>query len=90
MSNPTNRIARPGFAGLMRATVLSLLPLVVIGAAAAQTPYGPIVEGRQFQPTQQQLENRKNLGWDRWNDNSRSDVDRLYGDIMRAATPPRR
>jgi hypothetical protein len=60
--------------------VLLLSSMLFIGAAAAQTPYGPTVNGRQLQPTQQQLESK----WNRWNDRDQPEVDRLYNVIMRA------
>jgi hypothetical protein len=36
-------------------TCLLLLSALFIGVAAAQTPTWPIVNGRQLQPTQQQV-----------------------------------
>jgi hypothetical protein len=86
--NSAQRPAR-GRVRLLGAGALSLMSVLFIGLAMAQEPYGPIADGRQLQPTQQQLETRRDPGWDRWNRQSQSDVDRLYGDIMRAATPPR-
>jgi hypothetical protein len=47
----------------IRICALLLSSMLFIGAAAAQTPCGPTVKGRQLQPTQQQLEST----WNRWN-----------------------
>jgi hypothetical protein len=68
-----------------------LLVGVTSGVAAAQTPHGPIVNGRQLQPTQAQLESTKDqnvVEWNRWNGRVQPDVDRLYDEIMRATTQP--
>jgi hypothetical protein len=74
----------------IKACAILLSSTLFIAVAAAQTPYRPVVNGRQLQPTQQQLEsvNDKNLvEWDRWNSRVAPEVDRLYGEIMRAAKP---
>jgi hypothetical protein len=60
---------------------LFLSSMLFVNAAAAQTPYGPAVDGHQLQPTQQQLESR----WTRWNQRVEPEVKHLYDEIMRAA-----
>lgn len=73
-----------------KASALSLSSMLFIGAAAAQTPHGPIVDGRQLQPTQQQLESTEDknaVEWNRWNSRVGPEIDGLYDEIMRAATP---
>ena len=64
---------------LIKTSVLSLF----VGAAAVQTRSWPIVDGRQPQPTQQQVDSRVD---DRARQRSRgvqSEIDRLYDEIMR-------
>jgi hypothetical protein len=88
------RAAVTGTGGLAMAgakgCALSASLILLIRAAAAQMPSGPIVNGRQPQPTVQQLESAKDkyvVEWERWNSRVQPDVDRLYNEIMRAATP---
>ena len=67
---------------LIKTSVLSLSLGLFIGAAAAQARSWPIVEGRQLQPTQQQVDSRVD---DRARQRSRgvqSEIDRLYDEIM--------
>lgn len=74
----------------LKASALSLSSMLFICAAGAQTPHGPIVNGLQLQPTQQQLESTQDknaVEWNRWNDRVGPEVDRLYDEITRAATP---
>lgn len=62
---------------------LSLSLALFIGAAAAQAPYWPIVNGRHLQPTQQQVDSTID---DRARQRSRgvqSEIDHLYDEIMR-------
>ena len=67
-----------------------LLPLsfaLLIGSAAAQTRPSPIVNGGQPPPTEQQVDSRE-AGRARERDvRIPPDIDRLYDEIMRAATP---
>jgi hypothetical protein len=73
---------RRSAAGLIiRICALLLSAMLFIGAAAAQTPYGPIVN-RQLQPRQQQLE----IKWNLWNNRAQREVDPLYNEILRAAS----
>ncbi len=69
----------------------SLLALSVAflfaGAAAAQSPPGPIVGGRQLQPTQQELDSREGPAARQWDRRVQSEIDRLYNEIMRASAP---
>jgi len=70
---------------LIKTSVLSLSLALFIGAAAAQARSWPIVEGRQLQPTQQQVDSRVD---DRVRQRSRgvqSEIDRLYDEIMRGS-----
>jgi hypothetical protein len=60
-----------------KAGVILLSSTLFIGAAAAQTPHGPIVDGDQLQPTQEQFKstNDKNVvEWDRWNSRVQPDI----------------
>jgi hypothetical protein len=61
-----------------------LLTGITSDVAAAQTPHWPIVNGRQLQPTQAQLESTHDVQWNRWNSRVQPEVDRLYDEIMRA------
>ena len=66
---------------LIKTSALSLA--LLIGVAAAQSPSWPIVQGRQLQPTQQQIDSRLD---DRARQRTRgvqSEIDRLYDEIMR-------
>ena len=70
---------------LIKTSVLSLSLALFIGVAAAQARSWPIVEGRQLQPTQQQVDSRVD---DRARQRSRSvqsEIDRLYDEIMRGS-----
>jgi hypothetical protein len=75
----------------LKASALFLSLTLFVGVAAAQPPSWPIVDGRQLQPTQQQLEStsdRNATEWTRWNNRVQPDVDRLYDEIMHATTQP--
>ena len=74
-------------AEIIKAFLLSLSLALFIGVAAAQTPSGPIVNGRQLQPTQQQVDSRKDDRALQWNRDVQSEIDRLYDEIMRASAP---
>jgi hypothetical protein len=75
---------------IIKACLLSLSFALLIGSAAAQTRPRPIVNGRQPQPTEQQLENREGHRVRERDVRVQSDIDRLYDEITRAATPQRR
>ena len=87
-------ICRSAVKPRFRACAILLSSTLFIGAAAAQTPYGPVVNGRQLQPTQEQLErtNDKNVvvpnswetHWMRWNNRVAPEMHRLDEEIMRA------
>jgi hypothetical protein len=82
-------LRRSAVALSIKTCAIWLSSTLFIGVAAAQVPHGPIVNDRQLQPMQEQLEstNDKNLvEWDRWNDRVAPEVDRLYGETMRATT----
>jgi hypothetical protein len=52
------------------ACAISLASMIFTAVGVAQTPQGPIVGGRQLQPTQQQLQGTKDQNTvksDRWN-----------------------
>ena len=67
--------------------LLSLSLMLFIGVAAAQTPSGPIVDGRRPQPTQQQVDSREDNRARQWNRGVQSEIDRLYDEVMRASAP---
>lgn len=72
---------------IVRTPLLALSLLLIAGAAAAQSP---IAGGRRHQPTRQEVESR-GVSMDReWNRSARTGTDRLYDEIMRAATPSAR
>jgi hypothetical protein len=75
---------------IIKTCLLSLSLALFIGSAAAQSRQGPIVNGRQPQPTEQQVESREDFRPRDRDVRVRSDIDRLYDAIMRAATPQRR
>jgi hypothetical protein len=54
-----------------------------IGAAAAQTASGPVIDGPRPQPTRPQIDRRED-------DAVQREVDRLYDTVMRAAAPQTR
>jgi hypothetical protein len=61
----------------------------ITGVAVVQTPRNwPIDNGRQFQPTQGQLESTHDAQWNRWNGRVAPELDRLNDEIMRATTQP--
>jgi hypothetical protein len=71
----------------IKACAILLSSMLFITVAAAQTPYGTIVNG-QLQPRQAQLEStddKNAVEWDRWNSRVAPEVDHLYSEIMRAA-----
>jgi hypothetical protein len=68
---------------LIKASVFSLSLALVIGVAAAQTQSWPIVNGRQLQPTQQQVDSRVDDRARQWSRGVQSEIDRLYREIMR-------
>jgi hypothetical protein len=59
---------------------------LVVGVAAAQTLPGPIVNGRHLQPTEQQVESREDDRAREWNARVQSEIDRLYRELIPAAT----
>jgi hypothetical protein len=75
---------------IIKTCLLSLSFALFIGSAAAQTRHAPIANGRQPQPTERQVESREGYRPLDWDVPVRSDIDRLYDEIMRAATPQRR
>jgi hypothetical protein len=67
---------------MLHSTCALLLSLTLfIGTAAAHTLYDPTANGRQPQPTQQQIDSSWTWSKHRFG----PEVDRLYGEIMRAA-----
>ena len=67
--------------------LLSLSLALFIGVAAAQTPPGPIVDGRRPQPTQQQVDSKEDHSARQWDRGVQSEIDRLYDEVMRASVP---
>ena len=72
---------------IIKAYLLSLSLALLIGVAAAQTPSGPIVDGRQLQPTQQQVDSKQDDRARQRNRDVQSQIDRLYDEILRASAP---
>ena len=72
---------------IIKAYLLSLSLVLFIGVAAAQPPSWPIVDGRQLQPTQQQVDKKVDNRARQWKRDVQSQIDRLYDEIMRASTP---
>ena len=72
---------------IIKAYLLSLSLALFIGVAAAQTPSGPIVDGRQLQPTQQQVDSKQDNRARQRNRDVQSQIDRLYDEILRASAP---
>ena len=68
---------------LIKTSVLSLSLAFSIGVAAAQAPTWPIVQGRHLQPTQQQIDSTLDHRASQWSRGVQSEIDRLYGEIMR-------
>jgi hypothetical protein len=71
----------------INALLLSLPFALGIGVAAAQTSSWPIVDGRQRQPTQQQIDRRESIDARQPGRDVQSDIDSLYDEIMRASAP---
>ena len=67
---------------LIKTSVLSLSLALFIGAAAAQARSWPIVEGRQLQPTQQQVDSRVDDRARQRSQGVQTEIDRLYDEIM--------
>jgi hypothetical protein len=72
---------------IIKAYLLSLSLVLVIGVAAAQTASGPIVDGRRPQPTQQQVDSRVDDRARQSNRGVQSEIDRLYDELLRASAP---
>ena len=70
---------------ILRTCLLLLSLALTFDIAAAQTPSGPIVNGRHLQPTQQQVDNREDYGVRQRDRAVQSEIDHLYDEIMRAA-----
>lgn len=68
-------------------TCLLLLSALFIGVAAAQTPTWPIVNGRQLQPTQQQIDSRLDDRVRAWDRHFQPKIDRLYEELTREPPP---
>jgi hypothetical protein len=75
------------FAMIIERCLLSLSLALFIGVAAAQTPPGPIVDGRRPQPTQQQVDSKEDDSARQWHRGVQSEIDRLYDEVMRASAP---
>jgi hypothetical protein len=74
------------FAMIIKTSAFSLSAALFAGVAAAQTLSGPTVNRRHLQPTEQQVESRQGDRAREWNARVQSEIDRLYGEIMHAAT----
>jgi len=75
---------------ILRACALLLSAALLAGVAAAQTRSGPAVNGRQLQPTEQQVESREDDRARERNARVQSEIDRLYGEIVHAAARAQR
>jgi len=75
---------------IIHTSVLSLLSVLCIGTAAAQTPSWPIVNGRQLQPTQQQIDGKRNDRGRRWDRDVQPKIDSIYEELTRDSPRPRR
>ena len=75
---------------IIRTAALSLLSVLFVGLAVAQTPSWPIVNGRQLQPTQQQIDTKGIDKARQWNRDVQPDIDRLYEELTRHSPRPRR
>ena len=67
----------------IRATVLSLSSALFIGAAMAQTPSWPIVNGHELQPTQQEIYSRSGDRARAWDRRVQPEIDRIYQELTR-------
>ena len=72
---------------IIKTCLLSLAFALLIGSAAAQTRPGPIVNGSQPPPTEPQVDSSEAARARERNARVPPDIDRLYDEIMRAATP---
>ena len=72
---------------IIKTCAFSLSCVLFIGAAAAQTLPGPTVDGRHLQPTQQQVDGREDARTREWDRGVQSQVDYLYGELLRASSP---
>jgi hypothetical protein len=70
---------------IIKTCALSLSAALFASVAAAQTLSSPTVNGRQLQPTEQQVESREGNRARAWDAHVQSEINRLYGEITRAA-----
>jgi hypothetical protein len=68
---------------LINMSALSLSLALFIGVVVPQAQSWPIVNGRHLQPTQQQVDSRIDDRTRHWSRGVQSEIDRLYGKIMR-------
>jgi hypothetical protein len=67
--------------------LLSLSSALFIGVTAAQPPSWPIVNGRQLQPTQVQVDSWEDIRARERNRAVQSQIDRLYDELTRESPP---
>jgi hypothetical protein len=72
---------------IVKTCLLSLPFALLIGTAAAQTGPWPIVNGRQPQATELQVESKQANKARERDVPVQPEIDRLYDEIMRAAKP---
>jgi hypothetical protein len=89
-TNPFRPLCSGVLAMIIKTYLLSLPFALLIGAAAAQTPSWPIVNGRQLQPTQQQIDSKKSDKARQWDRDVQPDIDRLYEKLTNEAPALRR
>ena len=85
--SPSVSLFRSAPQWVIKTCLLSLSLALFMGVAAAQPSSWPIVNNRRPQPTQQQIDSREDSAARQWNRGVQSEVDRLYDEIMRAASP---
>jgi hypothetical protein len=81
---------KPRHMMITRTCLLLLSTAFFIGGAAAQTPSRPIVNGRQPQPSQEEVDRRGDSKAREWNRRVQPELDRLYYEIMGVPAPRRR
>ena len=70
--------------------LLLLSAAFLIGGAAAQGSSWPIVNGRQLQPTQQQIDSKLGDKAHQWNRDVQPEIDRIFDELTRDPAPPPR
>ena len=69
------------------ACLLSLSSALFVGSAAAQTLPWPIINGRQLQPTQQQVDGKRDEQARQSDRDFEWQLDRLYDELLQSSSP---